>query len=86
MVRGVEKFNAHDADFGDSELLICLGLFIRDQGYNGWDIDNFDTLMQGLVIWSWLSCSLLWGCPFKTRAAMGGTSSCGPAWGVTQQW
>ena len=73
MVGNIDNFNAHDADSGDLELvelLTSLGLSIHDQGYYGWDIDYFNTLMQGLVIWSWLSC---WGCPFTTQATMGGT-------------
>ncbi len=32
------------------------GFLIQDQDYNGCNIDNFTALMQGLVIWSWLSC------------------------------
>ena len=37
-------------------LVTSLGLPIQDLNRNGWDIDNFNALMQGLVIWSWLSC------------------------------
>jgi hypothetical protein len=52
----VDRFNAHDAGSGDLSGIDPRSGLIQDLSRNGWDIDSFNALMQGLVIWSWLSC------------------------------